>query len=589
MKLRPRWGTPKQNPDEYPDVVPQSNNNNKKNKNNNNNNYNNDSNSQTSSLVSEDELVNQIFERNYQLGKQKQEQTEAHKRFEEMQQHLTENIHDINDKTAIQFKKVKRKLKMMVGKNEEEGQEEHHQHHQQHLRKVSNDDFDEDEDDDSWANDVEVVANYDTAVQDSIMHHEYTNKVNKNNKQEKQRQQQQEYQRAYHQQFKQQHQQHVYEEEKKNYQPAYHQQFKQQHQQHVYEEEKKNHYLEEDEEQYYNPIHNTVATMALTDNSNMREQTNNNNRMMSPINENEAYFNHYNGNSNTTETATSSNNTINVTTSSSTTTTNKPTIKLSPPNKSKCYTETRLFKAIEDREWRSAIVRVRHSPIEASMWVSSGSTTNKTHTSTHKLLNNDNTTTSNNKTPDGTDQNVMSGKLLPIHCACVQQAPLVVFRELLKALPSSIKARDSNGNLPIHYAVRFGIDDMDLLDLLLMSYPESIDAMDCDGLTAIVIAVNCALHPNKDQVVNALSKGVAYYADRASNIDNIYDSFGPSSSSNEVGEGNNNDVDSSPVFTEKSHTFLPPEDHRPASIRSNDNVSPAVVDKNKDSESNTLI
>merc|ERR1719253_900943 len=100
---------------------------------------------------------------------------------------------------------------------------------------------------------------------------------------------------------------------------------------------------------------------------------------------------------------------------------------------------------------------------------------------------------------------------------------------------------------------------MNLLDLLLVSYPDSIEAMDCDGLTPVVIAVNC-LHPNKDEVVSALSKGIEQYAARklaSDGSDGEFDSVGHTTISNEVDDfEDEEDGTHSPIFTEKVHTFI---------------------------------
>jgi len=103
----------------------------------------------------------------------------------------------------------------------------------------------------------------------------------------------------------------------------------------------------------------------------------------------------------------------------------------------KASTETYLFKAIECREWKSAIARILHTPTEASKWVQHHHTKNRpSSSSSHK---------------DG-----IAKKLLPIHYACAQHPPVVMIDRLLSAYPAGVKSRDANGNLPIHYATKFG-------------------------------------------------------------------------------------------------------------------------------------
>ena len=238
-------------------------------------------------------------------------------------------------------------------------------------------------------------------------------------------------------------------------------------------------YREEEDENHCNRIPNfSMTPMTSTTNNRMHSVS---------------------GGTNVTNNSASSSSAVNDTSTSATFSTEKFSIKLSLLNKIKCHAETRLLKAIADRKQSSAIAHARHLLIEASASKSNRSMTNNTtYASAHKMLNNKNfniaTATSSdddNETNDNAGQNLIPGKLSPMNCTHhAQKVSLIVIEELLKIVSESAKVRDSNGNLPSHYTVRCSVNDVDSLDLLLASHPESTGDVDCYVLTAVVIAVN---------------------------------------------------------------------------------------------------
>jgi hypothetical protein len=68
----------------------------------------------------------------------------------------------------------------------------------------------------------------------------------------------------------------------------------------------------------------------------------------------------------------------------------------------------------------------------------------------------------------------------------------------------------AQGMLPLHLAFRNGCDE-DVVHLLLMAYPQSVDVQDRKGRTPMVLAQQ-STHANRDLYIRALERGPAYYA-----------------------------------------------------------------------------
>lgn len=84
---------------------------------------------------------------------------------------------------------------------------------------------------------------------------------------------------------------------------------------------------------------------------------------------------------------------------------------------------------------------------------------------------------------------VSVGGSLPIHCA--NGNSLEVMQALISASPDSIKAVDDTlGEIPLHKAVSF-LSNLDVLNLLIESYPKGIYHMSMNGETPLDILRRC--------------------------------------------------------------------------------------------------
>mmetsp|Transcript_27538 Transcript_27538/g.60331 ORF Transcript_27538/g.60331 Transcript_27538/m.60331 type:complete len:1339 (+) Transcript_27538:180-4196(+) len=155
---------------------------------------------------------------------------------------------------------------------------------------------------------------------------------------------------------------------------------------------------------------------------------------------------------------------------------------------------TALYRAIENREWTSAIGRARHCPSEAGTWV-------------YRL---------------GGDGETVRWKVLPLHQACAREPPPSVIYALLAAHPdaaSSYHPLPTNGDsssssitagaLPLHYAAQWGAS-VEVVRILLAAYPHGMFVRDNRGLLAEDIA-KLSKYPNRDAVVQTLEEGRLEY------------------------------------------------------------------------------
>ena len=76
-------------------------------------------------------------------------------------------------------------------------------------------------------------------------------------------------------------------------------------------------------------------------------------------------------------------------------------------------------------------------------------------------------------------------KGLPIHQACMRQPPVSVVKALIAAFPDGVKEKQE-GDLPIHYAIRYGASNY-VVNALYLAYPESKSIQDRSGVTCLDI------------------------------------------------------------------------------------------------------
>lgn len=142
---------------------------------------------------------------------------------------------------------------------------------------------------------------------------------------------------------------------------------------------------------------------------------------------------------------------------------------------------TELYLALQRKDWRGAEAAVNSDPHDASTWVA-------------------------RREPDGK----LRWRLLPLHAAIIFRAPLPTIKALLDAHPEATACKDDQGMLAIHLAFRNGATEK-IVQLLLETYPQSINVEDRKGRTPMVLAKQSS-HPNKDAYIAILQGGPAFYA-----------------------------------------------------------------------------
>mmetsp|Transcript_14209 Transcript_14209/g.34261 ORF Transcript_14209/g.34261 Transcript_14209/m.34261 type:complete len:404 (+) Transcript_14209:294-1505(+) len=122
---------------------------------------------------------------------------------------------------------------------------------------------------------------------------------------------------------------------------------------------------------------------------------------------------------------------------------------------------TDLFRAIEEMEWKEAQNIARKSPNQVKTWIRSVGTENTTF-------------------------DWSKFKRLPIHEACMRQAPAWFISELLSKYPESVSMTTNLEELPLHLAVDKDCG-LDVVNMILASNVSAIVAQDQTGRTPIDI------------------------------------------------------------------------------------------------------
>eukprot|EP00957_Ditylum_brightwellii_P165214 12578765-Ditylum_brightwellii.AAC.1 len=87
------------------------------------------------------------------------------------------------------------------------------------------------------------------------------------------------------------------------------------------------------------------------------------------------------------------------------------------------------------------------------------------------------------------------GEWNPLHLACKRDAPADIVDSLLQLAPQSSAAFDLYHRLPIHYVAELGTSDLEVLQVLIESSPESLTTSDSEGRTPLHL---CFLASNPD-------------------------------------------------------------------------------------------
>jgi ankyrin repeat protein len=71
---------------------------------------------------------------------------------------------------------------------------------------------------------------------------------------------------------------------------------------------------------------------------------------------------------------------------------------------------------------------------------------------------------------------------LPLHCACVNMAPLCTVQYLVEQWPDSVKDADEFGRLPLHYTYyEHSFPEEEVIQFLIQQWPESVKTADNHG------------------------------------------------------------------------------------------------------------
>jgi ankyrin repeat protein len=136
---------------------------------------------------------------------------------------------------------------------------------------------------------------------------------------------------------------------------------------------------------------------------------------------------------------------------------------------------TALYAAIGTKNWNVALRRLMEAPEEAAMWVSSGTSDNGTVI-----------------------------EFLPLHLACLTEAPLLLVTLLVQAYPDATE-QDAMGKLPLHMACETQVDHR-IVFLLLNRYPEALAIQDDEGNTPIEIASLSDTTKERKQIIQVLTR-----------------------------------------------------------------------------------
>jgi hypothetical protein len=130
---------------------------------------------------------------------------------------------------------------------------------------------------------------------------------------------------------------------------------------------------------------------------------------------------------------------------------------------------TRLFLFIEQRDWNEALVCLRKSPHQVTVWVRQQSSAK-----------------------------VTIWNMLPLHAAVAFGAPLRLIEKLVTVHPNALRKPDHDGKLPLHYAAIFSNRNRKgVMSYMLKHYPESIWIKDACGRTAIEFSCNDELQTSE--------------------------------------------------------------------------------------------
>jgi hypothetical protein len=174
---------------------------------------------------------------------------------------------------------------------------------------------------------------------------------------------------------------------------------------------------------------------------------------------------------------------------------------------------TNLYQSISESNWDQAIEDVKSNPEEARTWVVRHSESGNGEIMWRFLP----IHSACARQPPDTLISALLGAysqgaqcaddqgMLPIHYACGNQASIDVIRLLLLASPTSAATADPNGMLPIHYLAQWGPSSPSVINVVLFSNSEVVNARDLEGNTPLDLARE-GDYNERDEVIFALEQ-----------------------------------------------------------------------------------
>jgi hypothetical protein len=150
---------------------------------------------------------------------------------------------------------------------------------------------------------------------------------------------------------------------------------------------------------------------------------------------------------------------------------------------------TDLYLLIIDRAWEGVVYRANFFSKEAKTYVTRKDPTTR----------------------------LVQWRLLPLHAAILNNAPLQVIESLLDAYPDGSKCQEDLGMLPIHLAVKKHVKEQ-VLNVLLAANPQCIHVENYHGNTPYQMALTSS-SPHQAYYLRALQRGITYSAVTASMSD----------------------------------------------------------------------
>jgi len=146
---------------------------------------------------------------------------------------------------------------------------------------------------------------------------------------------------------------------------------------------------------------------------------------------------------------------------------------------------TELYSAITSEDWDGAFTAVRATPEEARTWVVRYEDARKKtvqwrflplHSACARQPPSNLVRALIKANADGAASEDDQG-MWPLHYACGNQASSDVIRLLLKSYPEAAKMPDPNGMLPLHYLAKWGPSEAKIVDMVLATYPDAVNAV----------------------------------------------------------------------------------------------------------------